>query len=54
MKTTKVDATKNQGENPANHKVEFKLDGTWYTVASTAKNDIKNNAKSGVTVTTLL
>ena len=50
MKTTKVDATKNQGENPANYKVEFKLDGTWYTVASTAKNDIKNNAKSGVTV----
>ena len=50
MKTTKVDATKNQGESPDKHKVEFKLDGTWYTVASTAKNDIKNNAKSGVTV----
>ena len=50
MKTTKVDATKNQGKDPADYKVEFKLDGTWYTVATTAKNDIKSNAKSGVTV----
>ena len=50
MKTTKVDATKNQGKDPAGYKVEFKLDGTWYTVAATAKNDIKSNAKSGVTV----
>lgn len=49
-KTTKVDATKNQGKDPADYKVEFKLDGTWYTVATTAKNDIKSNAKSGVTV----
>ena len=50
MKTTKVDATKNQGKEPTGYKVEFKLDGTWYTVAATAKNDIKSNAKSGVTV----
>ena len=50
MATTKVEATKNQGKNPAANKVQFKLDGTWYVVSDSSSADIKNNAKSGVTV----
>ena len=50
MATTKVEATKNQGKNPSADKVQFKLDGTWYVVSDSSSADIKNNAKSGVTV----
>ena len=50
MKTGKVDATKNQGKAPDGYKVEFKLDGTWYTVSDSNTADIKSNAKSGITV----
>ena len=50
MATTKVEATKNQGKDPSADKVQFKLDGTWYVVSDASSADIKNNAKSGVTV----
>ena len=50
MATTKVEATKNQGKAPSADKVQFKLDGTWYVVSDSSSADIKNNAKSGVTV----
>lgn len=50
MATTKVEATKNQGKAPDVNKVQFKLDGTWYVVSDSSSADIKNNAKSGVTV----
>ena len=50
MATTKVEATKNQGKDPSADKVQFKLDGTWYVVSDSSSADIKNNAKSGVTV----
>ena len=50
MKSAKVEATKNQGKDASTYKVQFKLDGVWYTVSASNSADIKSNAKSGITV----